>query len=50
MRYEEFSPATVSPTRSLKALDEPRTMRERRMEMSMVKRMDLIGRAVRGST
>ena len=50
MRYEEFSPATARLTRSLKAVDEPRTIRERRMQIDMVKRMDLIGRALRGST
>ena len=50
MRYDELSAATVRPTRSLKAVDEPRTISERRTEMSMVKRMDLIGRVVRRST
>ena len=50
MRYDELSAATVRLTRSLKAADDPRTMRERRMEMNMVKRIDLIGRALCGST
>ena len=50
MRYDELRPATVSPTRSLKAVDEPRTISESRIEMSMVKMIDLIGREVRGST
>ena len=50
MRYEELSAATVRLTRSLKAVEEPRTMRDSRTEMNIVNRMDLIGSDVRGST
>ena len=49
-RYEDCRPDTERETRSLKAVDEPRTMRERRREMNVLTRMERMGRAVRVST
>ena len=49
-RYEDCRPDTDSETRSLNAVDEPRMMRERSMEIPVVTIMDLIGRDVRGFT
>ena len=50
MRYEQFKLAMERETRSVKAVEEPRTMRERRQDMVVVMRMALIGSEVRGST
>lgn len=49
MRYDELSAATVSPTRSWKAVDEARIIRESSTDMSIVKMMDLSGSVVRRS-
>ena len=50
VKYEQFSPVTPRETRSLKAVEETRTMRERRQDMVVVMKIALIGREVRGST
>lgn len=50
MTYEQYRPVTERETRSWKAVEGPKTMRERRKDMVVVTRMALIGREVRGST
>ena len=49
-RYDDCRLETESETRSLNAVVDPRMMRESSKEMTVVIRMDRIGRAVRGST
>lgn len=49
-RYDDCRLDTESETRSLNAVVDPRMMRESSKEMTVVIRMDRIGRAVRGST
>ena len=49
-RYEDCRLDTESETRSLNAVVDPRMMRESSKEITVVIRMDRIGRAVRGST
>ena len=49
-RYDDCRLETESETRSLNAVVDPRMMRESSREMTVVIRIDRIGRAVRGST
>ena len=49
-RYDVCKLDTESETRSLKAVEDPRMMRESSNEMSVVTRIDRIGRAVLAST
>ena len=49
-RYEDFKLATQSETRSLKAVEEPRTISDRRQEIHVVAIIERMSNDVRGST